>query len=115
MNELSGFEINKNIQNYQTSHVYGKTKNVYCFTAPWNIVLIPKIIDPLTGHEAKGDFVGEFQKLFKDTVYNKFKECIEEYNSLIQAKESTICEWIKSYVPASKQRYYYSDFSKIEP
>ena len=89
MNKLSGYEINKNIQNYQTSHVFGRTKNVYCFVAPWNIVLIPKIIDPLTGHEAKGDFVDEFKILFRGSIYRKYRECIDEYNDLIEERNDT--------------------------
>jgi hypothetical protein len=110
---LSGYEINKNIQNYQTSHVFGNTKNVYCFVAPWNIVLLPKIIDPLTGHEAKGTFVAEFQNLFKKTIFDKFKECIEEYNLLIQEKESAISNWVKTNIQATKCRYFINDFEVI--
>ena len=28
------------IRNYQISHIFGRTKNIYAFTAPWNIVYI---------------------------------------------------------------------------
>ena len=45
--ELTGHKKNKTIQNYQVSHVFGRTKNVFCFTAPWNIIFIPKLIDPI--------------------------------------------------------------------
>ena len=38
----TGYRKNKSIFNYQVSHVFGLTNNVYCFTAPWNIVFIPK-------------------------------------------------------------------------
>ena len=48
LQRLTDKRKNKNIFNYQVSHVYGRTKNVFCFTAPWNIVFIPKIIDPFT-------------------------------------------------------------------
>ena len=58
---LTGFSKTKStkhemIRNYQVSHVFGRTKNVFAFTAPWNIVYMPKLLDPLTGHEAKGVF-----------------------------------------------------------
>lgn len=112
MNTLSGYEINKNIQNYQTSHIFGNTKNVYCFVAPWNIVFIPKIIDPLTGHEAKGDFVKEFQVLFKNSISNKFNHLIDEYNAIIKEKE--IINWVKIYIPPTKQIYFINDFKPIE-
>jgi hypothetical protein len=114
MNTLSGYEINKNIQNYQTSHVFGRTKNVYCFVAPWNLVFLPKIIDQLTGHEAKGDFVKEFQSLFKSSIYNNYSHLIEEYNSLIQIKENEILSWVKSNIPTAKQRYFINDFKQIK-
>ncbi len=114
MNTLSGYEINKNIQNYQTSHVFGSTKNVYCFVAPWNLVFLPKIIDPLTGHEAKGDFVKEFQYLFKNSIYDKYNHLIEEYNSLIKVKEIEISSWINTNIPPTKQRYFRNDFKQIK-
>ena len=77
LQNLTEFIVNKNLENYQISHVFGNTKNVYCFTAPWNLVFIPKIIDPLTGHEAKGDFVGEFQGLFKRFIFkNSMKKLL---------------------------------------
>ena len=51
------------LKNYQISHVFGRTKNPLAFCAPWNIVYIPKVMDPFTGHEAKGDYVTEFTNL----------------------------------------------------
>ena len=68
LQNLTGYRVNKTIFNYQISHVYGRTKNVYCFTAPWNTIFIPKIIDPFTGHEAKGSFVNEFQLLMRNKI-----------------------------------------------
>lgn len=58
----------KRIRNFQVSHVFGRTKNPLAFTAPWNIVYLPKIFDPFTGHEAKGDEVIEFTKQFQKNV-----------------------------------------------
>ena len=85
--ELTGLKKNKDIRNYQVSHVFGRTKNIFTFTAPWNIVFTPKILDPFTGHEAKGTIVEEYQRLFKRQTYEKFKECIDEYNSIVSDKK----------------------------
>lgn len=73
------------IRNYQISHVFGRTKNVYAFTAPWNIVYTPKLLDPLTGHEAKGDFVREYTELFQRQAFDQFRLLIEDYNRLVTA------------------------------
>ena len=77
----------KPIQNYQISHVFGKTKNVYCFTAPWNIVYVPKIIDPFTGHEAKGSYVAEYAQLFRKETFKRFGALIEDFNQIITNPE----------------------------
>jgi len=81
--ELTELKKNKDIRNYQVSHIFGKTKNIFTFTAPWNIVFMPKILDPFTGHEAKGDLVNEYQKLFIEQSYNKFKPFIDEFNEIM--------------------------------
>jgi len=52
--ELTGYSKTKYskyelIRNYQISHIFGRTKNIYAFTAPWNIVYMPKMLDPFTG------------------------------------------------------------------
>jgi len=77
------------IRNYQISHIFGRTKNVYTFTAPWNMVYLPKIIDPFTGHEAKGDMVDEYQAIFQQKSYARFEPLIEDYNKLITQPELT--------------------------
>ena len=73
----------KMIRNYQISHIFARTKNVYAFTAPWNIVYLPKVIDPFTGHEANGEMVDEYKRLFHNNSYNKFKDLIDDYNNVI--------------------------------
>jgi len=78
--ESNGF---KQLRNYQVSHIFGRTKNVYAFTAPWNIVYMPKILDPLTGHEAKGEMVDEFTHLFQKQAYKKFGRLIDDFNDII--------------------------------
>jgi len=74
---------NEKIQNYQISHVFGKTKNPFLFTAPWNVIYIPKIVDPFTGHESKGDLALEFSKLLQEKTYNQYENLIKDYNKLI--------------------------------
>jgi hypothetical protein len=44
---------------------------------------MPKLLDPFTGHEAKGDMIDEYQKLFQQQSYDKFKPFIDEFNDII--------------------------------
>lgn len=104
----------QNIFNYQVSHVFGFTKNIFLFTAPWNIVYIPKLLDPLTGHEAKGDFVIEFQKLFFNKIFELFKSEIEEYNSEISKYIPKIETWFENNVEERKRKSLLKDFTIIE-
>jgi hypothetical protein len=75
------------VQNYQISHVFGRTKNVFAFTAPWNLVYLPKLLDPFTGHEAKGSMVDEFTQLFQKQIFNKFESMIADFNQLMSNDE----------------------------
>jgi len=102
------------IANFQVSHVFGRTKNVYCFTAPWNIVFIPKIIDPLTGHEAKGGFVEEFQSLFRQKVIQTFHDQIQEYNDIMARYEKKIDDWVSRKVKANITDSIKKDFAVID-
>ncbi|KAA6328089.1 hypothetical protein EZS27_022975 [termite gut metagenome] len=114
LQKLTGYRKNKNIFNYQVSHVFGNTKNVYCFTAPWNIVFIPKIIDPFTGHESKGDYVNKFQKKFQEKIYQEFKDEIDNYNEIIDSKyKEEIEPWIKQNVSEKDKNNIRKDFLKI--
>ena len=86
--DLTGYSKTPNskfesIRNYQISHVFGRTKNVFAFTAPWNIVYMPKLLDPLTGHEAKGQMVTEFTALFREQSYARFGKLIDDFNEVI--------------------------------
>ncbi len=81
--KLTGLKRNKNIFNYQTAHIFGHTKNIFLFEAPWNICYVPKIMDPFTGHEAKGEYISEYQKMFKQKAYTIYQKYIQEYNSVI--------------------------------
>ena len=113
--ELSGYsKTGKNkyklISNYQISHIYGRTKNVYAFTAPWNIAYIPKIYDPFTGHESKGDVKKEFTLKLETQTYKNFKPLIEDFNNIITSpafigKLKTSLEILKVNNSNSQQEY----------
>lgn len=86
--DLTGYSKTKSatheaIRNYQVSHIFGRTKNVFTFTAPWNIVYMPKMLDPFTGHEAKGELIDEYTEQFHKQGYLKFKPLIDDYNTLV--------------------------------
>lgn len=85
MNKNLQTDINgqERIQNYQISHLFGRTKNPLLFTAAWNIAYIPKYIDPFTGHETQGEYKNDFQSLFIKQNKEKFSSFINEYNSFI--------------------------------
>lgn len=73
----------ESIRNYQISHIFGRTKNVFAFTAPWNIVYMPKMLDPFTGHEAKGEMIDEYTLLFQRQGYHRFEKLIDEFNEIM--------------------------------
>lgn len=88
LREWTGYSKTKSnryklIKNYQACHIFGRTKNVFLFTAPWNIAYVPKIVDPLTGHEAHGPYAEEYSARFKDHAFKLFSNLIEEYNTII--------------------------------
>ncbi len=69
------------LRNYQRSHVLdNRTKNPILFEAAWNIVLTPKVTDPLTGHETLGRWPEEFQALFRIEIHNRFSACVDRFN-----------------------------------
>lgn len=82
--KMTELERKKDLLNYQVSHIFGMTRNALLFEAPWNIALVPKIIDPLTGHESNGNWAKEYQKQYFDVVFQKFSKYIEEYNQIMQ-------------------------------
>lgn len=100
--QMTGYKRNENLLNYQVSHIFGKTKNIFLFEAPWNIALVPKIIDPFTGHETKGDWPNEYQKKYRTYVWEIYADFINEYNHLIVKSE--IQEAIKIYIQELKSK-----------
>lgn len=87
LQNLSGYRVNQNLFNFQIAHIFGRTKNPYSFTTPWNLAFIPKIIDPFTGHEARGDYVQEYQKLFTDRAFDLFEDFIGEFNEIVTSDQ----------------------------
>jgi len=110
----TAYKKNKNIFNYQVSHVFGHTKNVYNFVAPWNIVYIPRIVDPFTGHEAKGEYADEFKKLFQKYIFQKFYTEIEEYNKIMETLYPKIEEWVDLNITEKERKDILKEFKKIE-
>jgi len=69
--------------NYQCSHVFDdRTKNPLLFESVWNVVLTPKVTDPLTGHETLGMWPRQFQPTFRNSIRQKFMPCICKYNAI---------------------------------
>jgi len=116
---LTGYSKTENrkfeyIRNYQVSHVFGRTKNVYAFTAPWNIVYTPKLLDPFTGHEAKGEMIDEYTLMFQQQGYKRFSRLIEDFNRIITNK--TFKEKLSDYLQelADDKSFNLKDIEKLQ-
>jgi len=81
--ELSGYKKSKDLRNYQLSFIFGRSRNILCFNAPWNIVYTPNILDPIMGIDAKGDLSTEYKKIFQGHCIEKFKPYINEFNEMM--------------------------------
>ena len=102
----------RNILNFTVAHIFGCTKNPLLFNAAWNICYKPTILDPLTGHEAQGDWPIEYQRIFHNHVYRLFGELIMDYNKFIV--EQNIQEKVEEYLPtlgAPYEKRTIDDFS----
>jgi len=82
MDTLSGY-TKKDLKNYQLYSPFGKSKNVLCFSSPWNLIYIPKILEPLLNEDSKSELALDFKKFFLKEIYNKFKIYIDEYNKIV--------------------------------
>lgn len=87
---------------------------MYCFTAPWNIVLIPIIIDPFTGHEAKGQYADLFKRKFRNKIIKQFKNEISEYNHLMDKWNPKIRSWVVKKIENKDREDYLKEFQKIK-
>ncbi|MDH5465296.1 MAG: hypothetical protein OEW60_06665 [Thiovulaceae bacterium] len=81
--DLSGIKKSKDLRNYQLTSIFGRSRNIFAFTAPWNIVYIPNLIDPLLSSEANNELSKEFQKAFQKNAYEKFKPYVDEFNKIV--------------------------------
>lgn len=101
ISKLTGYKRNENLFNYQVSHIFGKTKNIFLFEAPWNIALVPKIIDPFTGHETKGIWPIEYQQKFYKYAHAIYADFITEYNQIVE--DPKLINGIKKYIEKLKE------------
>ena len=83
MEDLSGYKKSKDLRNYQLTTIFGRSKNILCFNAPWNIAYTPNILDPLLGIDARGELAQEYKKVFQRHCYEKFKPYINEFNEMM--------------------------------
>jgi hypothetical protein len=90
LQQITGFsktvrgDSERKIQNYQVTHIFGRTKNPFLFSAPWNIVWKSKILDPFTGHEARGPESNAYKNAFQKKCREYFSQYITEYNVLAE-------------------------------
>ena len=84
---LTSKKRNVEIYNYQVSHIFGRTKNIFMFEAPWNVCYTPKIMDPFTGHESKGEWPVEYQDRFIKKAVSLYEKYIIDYNLLLKKYE----------------------------
>ena len=120
--QLTGLRRNNDVYNYQVSHIWGRTKNVFMFEAPWNICYTPKLIDPFTGHETKGVWPEEYQKMFVAYAYSRYKAFIDDYNQLVIDNDihNKITQYLQTIKPSISEREFaqferdvYSEFAPI--
>ena len=110
--QLTGLRRNVDLYNYQVSHIWGHTKNVLMFEAPWNICYTPKLIDPFTGHETKGVWPKEYQKLFVEQAHRMYGPFVEEYNQLMM--EWCIVDRVEDYLQKLKYTIPDKDYVQFE-
>lgn len=80
---LTDKKVNREIYNYQVSHIWGHTKNPLMFEAPWNICYTPKMFDPFTGHEVGGELPAEYKRIFLAKAHELYQSYIDEYNEIL--------------------------------
>lgn len=111
---LTGLKRNDDIFNYQVSHIWGHTKNIYLFEAPWNICYVPKLMDPFTGHETKGKWPETYQKLFLAKAYELYNPYVNDYNELlgkydIERRTEEYVESLRNTIPDKELEQFTRD------
>ena len=110
--QLTGLKRNVDVYNYQVSHIWGHTKNVFMFEAPWNICYTPKIIDPFTGHETQGMWPKEYQEIFISHAMMLFSPFIKDYNQLLV--EYDVVEKTNHYLKTIQKSVPVKEFLQFE-
>lgn len=105
----------KRLRNYQVSHIFGKTKNPFTFTAPWNIVYVPKIMDPFTGHESKGALTERFQRDFSANFYNYYLDYIEEFNDIMSDLRPLLIRYLVENKPLITEKFKNDSIEQFSP
>lgn len=106
---------NKHIFNFKISHIWGKTKNPYCFMAPWNIAYTPILMDPFTGHESKGDLTEHITTELKKHAKSIYSNLIDDYNKIVNNEISKLEDYFgKNTVSNDIKNAILADFSSIE-
>jgi hypothetical protein len=76
---------------------------------------MPKLLDPLTGHEAIGSFADEFRTIIEEAIYDKYRDMIDEYNQIMSYHSGSIESWIKDQALSKKiERHVLENFRPIE-
>lgn len=114
LEKLTQLKKNSNLHNYQASHIFGLTKNPYAFCAPWNIAFIPKILDPFTGHESKGELTSKITKLYRDLMWEKYNDLILDYNTLMLGMKERIDVYLQQKQEQKFRKSVLSEFSEIK-
>ena len=118
---LTGFRRNSDIFNYQVSHIWGHTKNIFLFEAPWNLCYAPKMMDPFTGHETQGTWSVEYQKLFLAKARELYRPFLDEYNQILKSLhlEQRLQEYLASLdgrIPEKERAQFSKDAaSELSP
>ncbi|MDA3945465.1 MAG: hypothetical protein PF439_02145 [Helicobacteraceae bacterium] len=81
--KLTGYKKANDLKNYQLTSIFGRSRNILAFCAPWNIVYIPSVLDPLLSVDAHTDLANEYKKRFMQHSYEKFKPYIDEFNEMV--------------------------------
>ena len=107
--KVTGWKVNQNpprdidrgyLVYFTVSHVFGnRTKNPLLFTAVWNIVLTPNLIDPFTDEENHYEFAERFKEEFRARIRESevIQQCIGEYNAFIG--RHNVHEFIRGFAP----------------
>lgn len=71
------------------------------------------MIDPFTGHEAKGDLIDEYQTIFQQKSYAHFEPLIADYNQIISAPDfqTRIDAYLEKI--SSSSRYPQAEIAKL--